>query len=257
MPLLPGAEPYHHDGGPVGALLCHGFPSTPQSLRPWAEHLARQGLSVSLPRLPGHGTRWQDLVLTRWPDWYAEVDRAFRGLRDSCEQVFVMGLSMGACLALRLAEEHGAAVAGLVLVNPSLHSEKRALRALPLMKHLLPSVQGVANDIKRPGARELAYDRTPLRALSSLTDLWAATRADLPKVVQPLLLFRSPEDHVVEPSNSTLLLSRISSTDVEERLCVDSYHVVPLDNDAEQVFAGSVEFVHRLAPAPTPSPRGA
>ena len=25
VPLLPGAEPFHHDGGPVGVLLCHGF----------------------------------------------------------------------------------------------------------------------------------------------------------------------------------------------------------------------------------------
>ena len=36
------------------------------------------GLTVRLPRLPGHGTRWQDLNDTRWPDWYGEVERALR-----------------------------------------------------------------------------------------------------------------------------------------------------------------------------------
>ena len=94
--LLPGAEPYDHAGGPVGVLLCHGFTGSPQSLRPWAEYLSEQGLTVSLPRLPGHGTSWQDLARTGWQDWYAEVDVAFGALgRRWCEQIFVFGLSMG------------------------------------------------------------------------------------------------------------------------------------------------------------------
>ena len=62
MSVLPGAEPYSHQGGPTGVLLCHGFTGSPQSLRPWAEYLAAAGLTVSLPRLPGHGTTWQEMA---------------------------------------------------------------------------------------------------------------------------------------------------------------------------------------------------
>ena len=54
--VLPGAEPYAHDGGDIGVLLVHGYTSTPQSMRGWAEHLAGAGYTVRLPRLPGHGT---------------------------------------------------------------------------------------------------------------------------------------------------------------------------------------------------------
>ena len=96
MPLLPGAEPFTHHGGATGVLLCHGFTGSPQSLRPWAEYLAEAGLSVWLPRLPGHGTTWQEMARTRWEDWYAEVDRAFDELRAKSDEIFVMGLSMGA-----------------------------------------------------------------------------------------------------------------------------------------------------------------
>jgi carboxylesterase len=53
---------------------------------------------------------------------------------------------------------------------------------------------------------------------------------------------------VVEPSSGRLLLSRISSTEVEERLCEDSYHVATLDHDAEAVLTGSVDFVRSLTP---------
>ena len=116
MPVMPGAEPFFHAGGSTGVLLCHGFTSTPQSMRPWADYLVNAGLTVSLPRLPGHGTTWQELGRTRWEDWYGEVDRAYEELRGQASEVFVMGLSIGGCLALRLAELRGDAVAGLVIV---------------------------------------------------------------------------------------------------------------------------------------------
>ncbi len=227
-------------------MLCHGFTSTPQSLRPWAQHLAAAGLTVRLPRLPGHGTRWQDLGRTGWQDWYAAVDRPFRDLRTRCDTVLVMGLSMGAALALRLAEKHGADVDGLVLVNPSVTSADPTLRAVPIIKRLVPTVAAIGNDIKRPGRTELAYARTPLRAVDSLRDLWRHVGRDLPAVTQPLLLYRSTADHIVGPESARLLLSRISSTDVTEVSCPDSYHVATLDNDDEAIFAGSLDFARRI-----------
>ncbi|CAN5248237.1 alpha/beta fold hydrolase [soil metagenome] len=243
MPVLPGAEPFEYDGGPVGVLMCHGFTGTPQSLRPWGEHLAAAGFSVSCPRLPGHGTRWQDMNDTRWPDWYGEVDRALTELRGRCEEVFVAGLSMGGTLTLRLAEQRGDELAGIVLVNPSLATERKDVALLPVLSKVLASRPGVANDIKKPGAREVAYDRLPLRAASSLQQLWALTRADLHLVRVPVLVFRSTEDHVVEPLSGRLLLAGVSGTDVQERLLEDSYHVATLDNDAETIFAGGTAWI--------------
>ena len=105
MPLMPGAEAFRHEGGATGALLCHGFTGSPGSLRPWAQYLAEAGLAVSVPRLPGHGTTWQEMSRTRWEDWYAEADRGYEELRGQSNEIFVMGLSTGVCLALRMAEQ--------------------------------------------------------------------------------------------------------------------------------------------------------
>lgn len=248
MPLMPGAEPYSHEGGRVGALLIHGFTGQPTSMKPWARYLADAGLSVEVPRLPGHGTRWQDMNVTTWQDWYAEVDRTFTALRSSCDSVFVMGLSMGGSLSLRLAEERGDEVAGVVVVNPAVHSERPDRFLLPVIRFVVPSFPGISNDIKKPGGDEGAYDKLPLKAAYSLTQLWAAVKADIAKVSQPLLVFRSAEDHVVEPSNSAWILANATSADKAEVVLPDSYHVATLDNDAETIFAGSLDFVRRLAP---------
>jgi carboxylesterase len=250
--VLPGAEPFAADGGEVGVVLSHGFTGSPQSLRPWAEHLAAAGLTVRLPRLPGHGTRWQDLNDTRWPDWYGELERAFDDLRGRCGHVFAMGLSMGGTLVTRLAEQRPAEVAGLVLVNPSLGTERKDVKyGLPLLHRVVPSLAGIGSDIRKPGVTELAYERTPLRAMHSLSRLWSLVVADLALVTAPVLLYRSQVDHVVEPMSGRLLREGAASTEVTEVILEDSYHVATLDHDAPTIFAGSLEFVraHTSAPA--------
>ena len=249
MAIMPGAEPFAADGGTVGVLLIHGFTGTPHGVRDWARHLAEAGLSVRAPRLPGHGTRWQEMNQTRWEDWYGEAERNLDALLDRCPQVFVMGLSMGGTLALRLAELRGDDVAGLVLVNPSVLTLRKDAALLPALRLFIPSFPGVSNDIKADGVRELAYDRIPLRAAHSLSQLWRLVRTDLPRVTQPLLLFSSTEDHVVESANATTVLENVSSTDRRHILLADSYHVATLDNDAPQIFADSLTFVRTHAPS--------
>ena len=249
MPVMSGAEPFSADGGDVGVLVVHGFTGSPKSMRPWAEHLAQDGLTVRLPRLPGHGSHWRDMAVTRWEDWYAAVDAAFTELSGRCGHVFVMGLSMGGALCLRLAENHGGAVSGIVLVNPAVHSENKALKLLPVLKSVLPTLPGVINDIAKPGQDEGGYDRMPLKPLHSMTQGWSQVKADIAKVDQPLLVFHSPQDHVVEPSNTAWILGHVASQDVTDRELPNSFHVATLDNDAPAIFEGSLDFVHRLAPA--------
>ncbi|WP_214103649.1 alpha/beta hydrolase [Acrocarpospora catenulata] len=249
MPLLPGAEPYHHEGGPIGVLLCHGFTGSPQSLRPWAEHLAEAGLTVALPRLPGHGTTWQEMNRTRWEDWYAELDRAYAELKATCAEVFVMGLSMGGAMALRLAEVHGDAIRGVVVVNPSVVNDNPLLLLAPVLKWVLPSVPGIASDIKKPGEHELGYDRTPVRAAATLPRLWKLVQSEVEKITQPVLVFHSPEDHVVKPASVAFLRARMGDN-LEVRECADSYHVATLDNDAPAIFSGSLDFIRVHASVP-------
>jgi carboxylesterase len=250
VPVLPGAEPYASDGDDTGVLLVHGYTGTPQSMRPWAKHLAAQGWTVRLPLLPGHGRTWQHMNTTRWQDWYGEIDSAFQELRSRCTHVFVTGLSMGGLLATKLALEEGPRVAGMVLVNPIYLHNNRLLPALPLLQRVVPSLAPIRGDIKKVGGEvELAYDRNPLKAMHSQTQLWVEVRRRLPEITQPVLLLHSREDHVVPPASSRYFLDRISSTDVTEIWLENSYHVATLDNDAPLIHDESVRFIQRLSHA--------
>jgi carboxylesterase len=234
------------NGRRIGVLLSHGFTGSVVSMKPWADHLDRLGFALSVPRLPGHGTSLEDMINTRFSDYYAAVESAYEELAARSDIVFVGGLSMGGGLALWLAANHPE-IGGVMLVNAAVASNNKQLMAVPLLKHLVKAMPGIGNDIKKSGQDEVGYDKTPLKPLDSMVSGWKQIRADLGKVKSPVLLFRSVDDHVVDPSSAQIILSSVSSTDQQEILLHNSYHVATLDNDAETIFEESAKFIQRLA----------
>ena len=81
MTILPGAGAYWFEGNDIGCLLVHGFTGTPQNVRPLADYLARRGLAVSAPRMPGHGTVVADLDATGPEDWLGAAEDALAEMR--------------------------------------------------------------------------------------------------------------------------------------------------------------------------------
>ena len=78
------------------------------------------------------------------------------------------GLSMGACLALRLAETQGDAVSGLVVVNPSLAPTPGCSCSRPCSSTSCRRCRASAGDIKKPGGDEGGYKRVPVGAAATL-----------------------------------------------------------------------------------------
>lgn len=232
-------------GSKIGVLLSHGFTGSPASMRPWGEFLAQHGYTVSVPRLPGHGTTVEEMLQTRFSDYTAAIESAYADLAAQCDTVVVAGLSMGGALVLQLAERHPE-IAGVVLVNAAVASTNKQLLLLPLIKHLVKTFPAIGNDIKKPDMVEHAYDKTPLKPLASMLVTWKQIRADLGLISCPVLLFRSAEDHVVDPSSARIILSGIASADKTEIVLTNSYHVATLDNDAPEIFAASADFIKRV-----------
>ncbi|SDC59070.1 alpha/beta hydrolase [Nocardioides lianchengensis] len=245
-PLSAPARPELTGGRRVGVLVSHGFTGQPASVKPWGEHLAAQGYAVEVPRLPGHGTTWQEMNRTTWDDWYGELTRVFDKLCLENDAVVVGGLSMGGALSLRLAADHPDRVSGVVVVNPAVATKRLDVKLLPVLKHLLPSMPGIVDDIKKEGVTEHGYPRVPLRAAASMFGAWPALAAELPKVTAPLLYFRSSVDHVVDELSEPLITGTVSSRDVRVVRLEDSFHVATLDHDAPAIYDGTAEFVARV-----------
>jgi carboxylesterase len=240
--IIPGAEPMSVDGGPVGVLVLHGFTGNPQSMRPLAEAIAAAGHGVEMPLLAGHGTAIEDMLATRWSDWSADAEAAYERLAARSERVVVAGLSMGGSLTCWLATRHPG-IAGIVCINPATRAASEVRDFLQGMVDAGEEVMdGIGSDVKKEGVEELAYKGTPLRPLLSMFDAANELEGALARITCPVLLFTSPEDHVVPPADSDFLAESVSGP--VTRVSLDeSYHVATLDNDAELIARRTLEFV--------------
>ena len=167
--VLPGAEAWSADGGTTGVLVVHGFTGSPGSMREVAEALAAAGHSVSLPRLPGHGTTIDEMLTTGWADWSAAAEAALEELASRVERVVVLGLSMGGSLTLWLGTRHPE-LAGLVCVNPAVVplDDGTLSQMAEIADGGTPVLPGIGSDIAKEGVTEIAYDGMPVRPLLSM-----------------------------------------------------------------------------------------
>lgn len=237
-------EDYAADStGDTGALLLHGFTGSPASMRPWAHFLHERGVAVRVPRIPGHGTKWQDLNKVKWQSWPERAERDLTELLSKYKKVFIFGLSMGGANTLHLAEKHSAKLRGIVLVNPMIHIPDPTIKFIEIIKYLTPKRPSVGDDIKKPGVTEWGYDALPMKGVAQLHRFLKATRANLANVSCPTLLFHSTEDHVLPVSNTEIIMSEIVAADKVRIELGNSYHVATLDYDAETIFETSYQFI--------------
>lgn len=245
MTIVPGGGAYWFEGNDVGCLLVHGFTGTPQNVRPLADYLARRGLAVSAPRLPGHGTTVDDLDRTGPQDWIAAAEKGLSDLRERCSTVFVAGISMGGTLTLELARRHPDLAGVVVMAAPV-----QALEAL----------ESLVNDPDRPltvpapwatvgvltedvGVGGIAYLEMPLGALERGMGLMTEVREGLGDVTVPALLIYGDADQIVDKANGPFVLDGIKSDDKRLLALPDSSHEVTLDVDRERVMVEVYDFI--------------
>lgn len=243
--LLPGAEPWSHAGGRAGVLVLHGFTGNPASMRGLAEAAAAAGFTVELPLLPGHGTKIEDMIPTGFADWLAHAEAAYADLAARCDQVVVMGLSMGGALTAWLGSEHPE-IAGLVCINAVVSVPAGMREAVTeVLASGADRFDGIGSDIADPDSVESAYAETPLAPLLTLFDAADNLGDRISRITSPMLVVTSTQDHVVPPENSDLLAEQVSGP-VERLVCERSYHVVTMDYDKDLVISAAVDFAGKV-----------
>jgi carboxylesterase len=250
-------EPFDLDGdASVGVVCVHGFTGTPYDMRYLGGELSRAGFPVHGLRLPGHGTRIEDLDATRWTDWADAVEDAFDEMRLSCSRVAVVGLSLGGLLSLHLASKRPevAAVASLAaplwLEGLSAKVAEWAMTGViakyaPRLK-VLPKLGG--SDIRDPRvkAESPGYPAIPVRALGELARFMRVVEPALDAVKQPVLVVHAQQDHTAPVACAHRIAERTNA--VRTRILPRSYHVIANDVERDIVAAEVIHFLRRHVP---------
>ena len=242
-PVMPGGEPYFSVGGPRGVVLLHGFTGTTSSLLDLAKLCVAAGYSVSVPRLPGHGTSVDDMMTTEWTHWSAAAVGAYDQLAATCDRVAVIGLSVGGGLAVHVGARRPD-VCAFVFINPYLKHPGPEWDELAqsLLDEGVLTYDSVGSDVKKTGVVETSYDRTPIAPALSWLKAVVGVNDEISAITAPSLLFTSTVDHVVTVDNGDELVNK-SSGPVERVWLEDSYHVATMDNDQQLVESRTMAFL--------------
>lgn len=247
-------------------LVLHGLTGGPHEVRPVANALADAGYAVRAPLLAGHADA-ETLEDTTWRDWYDGVAAALSALVDGGRRrVVVAGFSMGSLLSLRLAalrprDLHGLVVASVPLRLP--RWQERAVEAMstlrrtPWLGRLVGMYPKDGPDIRDAHARQTSPSlrRFPYPTLQQLVQLQHEIDGLLELVRAPLLLLHGRHDHTAPVELSAMVAQRVGSPQVRRIVLENSFHVVALDVDAEQVCREIHAFVRATLGPASPPPK--
>lgn len=246
--ILEGAEPFFLQGGPHGVLLIHGFTGLPAELRFMGDFLQKRGFSVLAVRLAGHGTTVEDMSHMTHEDWLDSVRDGYALLSGICEDISVIGHSMGGVFALRLAAEQEVCKV-VTLAAPIFIAEERGIKYLPVRENCeglyVPKARRRLKGV--PPVVNRTYRKMPLVSVHELMDAIEAMKPHLEQVTTPLLIVQSHGDHTAAPDSANYIYEHVQSKVKRIYWLETAGHLLPLEPEREQIFAEAAAFLEQDA----------
>ncbi len=245
--VLPPARSFFLEGtNGTAVLLIHGFTGVSSDMLPVAKRLHSEGYTVSVPRLPGHGTNGDDFLKTNHRDWLRRGIDDYLDLAGRYRRIFVGGLSMGGLIAAAVAGQFQPA--GLLLYAPAFTLFDWRIPLTPylgLFLRRIPRHHELEQTDPDLRAIEIAYQRYDwVRPAGHLRHLQLYARRRLSLVTCPTLLVISPGDRTVPLSVATHVTKRIAGP-VDLLKLTTSGHVVTNDEERDRVAAESLAWINR------------
>jgi carboxylesterase len=244
--IIPTAEPFLLPGGRTGCVLIHGFTGSPKEMRIIGDFLFKNNITALGIRLAGHATQVQDMARTRWKDWLACVEDGINFLSQSCDYVFLAGLSMGGALSLLAASIYP--VSGIIAMSTPYEIVKdwRINFAKPI-SFFFPFIKKETNDISDKDAAKahVDYSSYPTRSIAELKNLLDLLHTQVTTIDAPILLINSKGDLSFPVSHMKKYQQLIASPKLETMLLEKSRHVITEDVERDVVFQAVLNFIQK------------
>lgn len=223
--------------------------------------LQQANLSFVIPKIPGYSAH---TALTDYSNWIDYVDTLCCELQGMNELVSLVGISMGATLALSVASRNQK-IQCLCILSPVLffdgwsipwyhpflsliykigirnwhhkETEPFGVKNKELRRHIRKAVQ--ENSISELGAAHL-----PAKHLYQSLQLIKDAKKYLNEVKADTLIIHAVDDETASPKNPDFILSKLASETRRIIWLGNSYHMITVDNEREIVANEVLNFIN-------------
>ncbi len=243
-------------------ILLPGLCGSEMEMGPIPRLIKQSGHTLIIPRIPGYSAH---TGITRFSSWIEYVDALIETALEAHETISLVGLSMGATLALSIAERNQN-IQSLILLAPVLAFDGWAVPWYhPLLSlaykiglrnwhHKESHPYGVKNlelrrriekAVKENTISELGAAHLPAKHLYQSLELVANTNKYLSLVHADLLIIHAIDDETASPKNPDLILQNVSSEMRRVIWLGNCYHMITVDNEKEIVANETINFINQ------------
>ncbi|MFY3136768.1 acyl-CoA-binding protein [Achromobacter xylosoxidans] len=255
----------------TGALLIHGLGGTQYDLGSLHKILKRAGIETHSLTLPGHGTVPEDLLPVRAEDWIDAVTAKYREVAERHDTLHVVGMCLGALLAVEVCKRVGHRKGKLVSLAAPVFIDGWSTpwyRGLRKLVYRIPGLAarmrveeeepyGIKNELVRSIVKakfergeNFHYRWVPLACVREVDRLRRFVQRGLNAIACPSLIIHAHEDELTSVRSARFLNDAIP--DSRMVLLDNSYHMICVDNDRDRVAANILQFMDRRPDATRP-----
>lgn len=239
-------RPSVEEANGAAALCLHGLTGTPYEVRPVAEALVARGVRARGPWMAGHEEGVEALSKSSWQEWVEGARAEWAALRAEHDRVFLVGMSMGGLVSLRIAETEE--VDAIVVIGTPLVLPPPIPQILPILRRFVSSrTKKDGSDIREPGARARhpSLPVMPFSAVAELISLQSEVIPDLARVHAPILVAHGRLDQTARPRDAKRIFEDVGSSDKELFYLERSGHVATVDYDGPALARAAADFLVR------------
>lgn len=238
------SQPIFLPGGPVGVLLIHGYTGSPHDFTYLAHEINKAGFTVSVPRLPGHGTSSADFLTTTANDWLRRAFDTYFDLMGICKEVHIAGLSMGGVIALIMAAKlKPRKLATLAAATHIFDNRIKLTPLIALFKNRLPRENNEKYD--DPDLEYLRNEYWSYNWPKQAAELWKLmkiSRKCVKEITSDILVMAARNDNTVPLKAAHFIYDNVKSERRKLIVFEKSGHVLSNDIEKEAVAKALIEW---------------
>ena len=182
-----------------GILLIHGFCGARDEIRPLYNWLLSENYEISMPVLTGHEQDNKILSKAKYKDWINDVTKAYEALEKKCNNITVIGFSMGGLLACMLYKKHR--FERLITINTPIYYWD--------IKRILLNLSSDPKKYLKKYFR--ASTNKPFNSLIEFVKLLNNTKKDFSKIECPALVIQALDDDTVNIKSGDYIYKSLKS----------------------------------------------